>query len=158
MKKESEKLVEDAKELVKEQKCVVDFEIDSVGAITTMVYGENGVKKVDLCYNDDTSKRKGAFMLRGITPDNEALMKTYCEQVGKTIETVKPNEEGFISWMRENLKKDPKEPSQISHIYWSGWDLETYDTKLEALSALLSGKAFNLGKTQKIEQEEPQPE
>lgn len=155
-KKESEELVEQAKQSVKEPSCLVDFKVDSVGAISAIAYGENGIEQVDLCFNDDTSKRKGTYMLRSVTPSLKDLYQAYSTHTGNSMKDLKPNNEEFISWLREILKKDPSERKELSEVHWSAWKLETYDTKLEALSALLSGKAFNL--SAKAQEQEAQPQ
>lgn len=150
--KESLDLVEKAKNENKEPKCIVDFKVDSVGSISAMVYGENGMANATLCYNDDTSKRKGAYMLRYSVPDFQKMAKAYSKDSGASIDNLKPNDEAFVNWMRDFFKKSENEQWKIAGASWKGGDFETFETKSDALNALLNGEALGLGVTE-IEQE-----
>ena len=151
---ESLNLVKDAKARNKEPKCHVDFSVDSVGSISAMVYGENGVASAKLCYNDDTSRSKGAFMLEYSIPELDKMMKAYSKESGVPIEKINPNDERFIKWMKKLMKKSPDEQWDLTKASWTSGKFETYASKEDALDALLNGEALGLG----MSAEERQPE
>ena len=142
---ESLKLVKKAKGKITEPNCCVDFEVGSDGSISAMVYGENGIAQATLGYNDDTSRSKGAYLLSYAIPDIDKLLQAYSKETGVSINNVMTNDENFINWMRQWLKKTPNEQWDSTHASWTHGKYETYETKLEALCALLSGDALGLG-------------
>lgn len=148
---DSKRLISAVQEEVKQPKCFVTFSVDSVGAISARAFGEKSFASVSLCYNDDTSKNNNAYMLRFATPDIDKIKSAYSVDSGIAIEEIKTNSEDFIQWVNELLSLPDNEQWEKTHAMWTHGEFKTYETKEEALKALLSGQAIELNAEKEYE-------
>lgn len=139
--KESLELVETATpQNDKDKRCVVKFQVDSVGAIKAMAYAPRGIVSAELCHNDDTSKRPGAYGLRLSFPDLDSVITGYSQASNIPADQVRTDDPNFISWITTLMEQ--QKLWDETHASWTGGFFLTYETKTDALKALWSGDVF----------------
>lgn len=139
--KESLELVESSTPTNNEDKrCVAQIKVDSVGAISAMVYAPRGIVSAELCFNEDTSKRPGAYGLSLSFPNLDRVIAGYSKASNIPADQVRTDDANFISWIT-TLMEEGKLWDE-THASWTGGFFQTYETKTEALKALWSGEVF----------------
>jgi len=138
--KESLELIEKATPKDKDKRCVVVFQVDSVGVITATAYAPRGIALAELCYNDDTSKRPGAYGLRLNFPDLDRVITAYSQASNIPSDKVRTDDPNFISWMTTLMEQQTL--GNETHASLAGGFFPTYGTKTHALKALWSGDVF----------------
>ncbi|MGN0961701.1 MAG: hypothetical protein ACI4PF_05870 [Christensenellales bacterium] len=137
--KESLELVESSTPTNNEDKrCVVKIKVDSVGAISAMVYAPRGIAYAEVCYSD-TSKRPYGLRLSFL--DLKRVIAGYSKASNIPADQVRTDDANFISWITTLMEQ--QKLWDETHASWTGGFFQTYETKTEALKALWSGECFN---------------
>ncbi|MBQ7136922.1 MAG: hypothetical protein IJO43_03010 [Bacilli bacterium] len=116
--------------------------VDSVGAISAYVFGEDGIVSVEPCHDHQTA---GKFALRLMYPEADKIKAVYAQMNNIDVSEVRTNDEHFVGFAL-HLFGTKDNGWDVTHASWngtySGYEGILYDSKQEAVNALWSDDVF----------------
>ena len=138
---ESQEMVDNAIANSQQSKNKVYIEIDSVGSIKALVFGEEGIVSVVPCQDDQVA---GKFAHRLAYPDEKRLKQIFSKKTG--ITDISFTDDRFIEFVMQEIEEQSKEGAQWNRVGWNHTHSRVenilYNSKQEAINAIWTSGVF----------------
>ena len=135
-------MLENAKQLYADKSQNKVFpQVDNVGAIKVLVFGEQGIVSVEPCYDYQESK----FATRLAYPQLDKILQYYSQQTGVDISSISTTDDAFVTFALKLFSM--KEAGwELTHAPWdhsySRYSGILYDTMQDAINSVYTDDVF----------------
>ena len=139
---ESKKKLEIARQLYADKSQNRVFpQVDNVGAIKALVFGEQGIVIVEPCYDDQEPK----FAMRLAYPQSDKILQYYSQQTGVDISSISITDDAFVDFALKLFSmKDAG--WELTHAAWNhSYSRDSgilYDTMQDAINSIYTDDVF----------------